>query len=221
MATKDDFRHALEDLQEQVDNAKTIPLTKMLAVDDNVIRGLIKALHDNLPDAMRECESIIRNQDVILEEANQEKTKAAGLTAKARQEWENTQARIKQAENMLNAQAKQFLDTAHANAAQQESQIIAEANNQANTIIAQAKTQAESIIADAQAEAARLVSHEEIMVQAAREAAGLRESTQNEMEKLYDDVHQELNEILVCMDRVFSEEVSKVRTTRQQLDSTY
>ena len=221
MASKDDFRYALADLQSLLDNAKNIPLTKMIAVDETSALQLFQALNDNLPDAMKECESVIQNQDQILEEARQEKKKAADLTKKAQMDWENTQHRIQQAEIDLNAQAQQFLDTARTRAAQQESSIIAEARNCAAEIVAKAQSQAETILSEAQAKADQLVSEEEITVRATKEAAALRESTQTEMEKLCEDVHRELDDILVQMDRIISEDVTRVRAARQQLTATF
>ena len=52
------------------------------------------------------------------------------------------------------------------------------------------------------------------------EAEELRRQTQEEIEKLYTDVYQHIDEVLVQLDRSISEKLTDIRMTRQQIDQS-
>ena len=64
------------------------------------------------------------------------------------------------------------------------------------------------------------MSEQEITARANMEAEELRQSTQQEIEKLYGDVYHHSDEVLAQLDRSISEKLTDIRMTRQQIDQS-
>lgn len=52
------------------------------------------------------------------------------------------------------------------------------------------------------------------------EAEELKQSTKEEIERLYHDVYQHIDEVLAQLDRTISEKLTDIRMTRQQIDQS-
>ena len=78
----------------------------------------------------------------------------------------------------------------------------------------------EVIALDAERRAAQLVSQQEITARANMEAEELKQSTKEEIERLYHDVYQHIDEVLAQLDRTISEKLTDIRMTRQQIDQS-
>lgn len=76
------------------------------------------------------------------------------------------------------------------------------------------------MVQDAERRAAQLVSQQEITARANMEAEELKQSTKEEIERLYHDVYQHIDEVLAQLDRTISEKLTDIRMTRQQIDQS-
>ncbi|MEG2357261.1 MAG: hypothetical protein RSC40_09925, partial [Clostridia bacterium] len=52
------------------------------------------------------------------------------------------------------------------------------------------------------------------------EAEELKQTVQEEVDKLYSDVYRHIDEVLVQLDRSISEKLTDIRMTRQQIDQS-
>ena len=120
----------LEDLEDVLDDATSIPLSKKYAVDVDKIKTIIEDIRLNTPQETKQAKAIVDSRNNILEEAKKE---AADIIAKAQEEARELVAR------------DQITQTAQAEAAD----IIAKAKEQGDAYIADAQNQASDILGNA------------------------------------------------------------------------
>ena len=121
----------LEDLEDVLDDATSIPLSKKYAVDVDKIKTIIEDIRLNTPQETKQAKAIVDSRNNILEEAKKE---AADIIAKAQEEARELVAR------------DQITQTAQAEAAD----IIAKAKEQGDAYIADAQNQANEMVTTAQ-----------------------------------------------------------------------
>ena len=104
----------LEDLEDVLDDATSIPLSKKYAVDVDKIKTIIEDIRLNTPQETKQAKAIVDSRNNILEEAKKE---AADIIAKAKEQGD---AYIADAQNQAsdilgNAtnQANEMVTTAH------------------------------------------------------------------------------------------------------------
>jgi seryl-tRNA synthetase len=119
----------LEDLEDVLDDATKIPMSKKWAVDIDKIKTIIEDIRLNTPQETKQAKAIVDSRNNIIEEANKQ---AADIIAKAQEQARELVAR------------DQITQTAQAEAAD---------------IIAKAKEQGDAYVTDAQNRAAELLSN--------------------------------------------------------------
>lgn len=124
----------LEDLEDVLDDATSMPMTKKSLVDVDKIKTIIEDIRLNTPQETKQAKAIVDSRNSILDEAKKE---AEDIIAKAQAQARELVAR------------DQITQTAQAEAAD----IIAKAHEEGDTYVQDAKNQASEILGDATAKA--------------------------------------------------------------------
>lgn len=132
----------LEDLEDVLDDATSIPLSKRRAVDVEKIKTIIEDIRLNTPQETKQAKAIVDSRNTILEEAKKE---AAEIIKKAQAQARDLVARD---EITKTAQAEATEIIAKAN--EQGKAMVTEAQNQASDILGNATTQANEMVTTAQ-----------------------------------------------------------------------
>lgn len=120
----------LEDLEDVLDDATSMPMTKKSLVDVDKIKTIIEDIRLNTPQETKQAKAIVDSRNSILDEAKKE---AEDIIAKAQAQARELVAR------------DQITQTAQAEAAD----IIAKAKEEGDSYVQDAKNQASEILGDA------------------------------------------------------------------------
>ena len=129
----------LEDLEDVLDDATSIPLSKKYAVDIDKIKTIIEDIRLNTPQEIKQAKAIVNSRNTILEEA---KNEAAEIIKKAQEDARELVAR------------DEITKTAQAEAAE----IISKANDQGRQMVTESQNQASEILSNATAQANEMVT---------------------------------------------------------------
>ncbi len=132
----------LEDLEDVLDDATSIPLSKKSAVDVEKIKTIIEDIRLNTPQETKQAKAIVDSRNTIIEDAKKE---AEDIIAQAH---EQAREMIARDEITKTAQAEATEIIAKAN--EQGRQIVEEAQNQASEILGNSTTQANEMVTSAQ-----------------------------------------------------------------------
>lgn len=132
----------LEDLEDVLDAATSIPLSKKFAVDVDKIKTIIEDIRLNTPQETKQAKAIVDSRNTILEEAKKE---AAEIIKKAQAEARELVARD-EITKVAQAEAAEII----ANATEQGKAIVAEAQNHASETINNATAEANERITTSQ-----------------------------------------------------------------------
>ena len=127
----------LEDLEDVLDDATSMPMTKKSLVDVEKIKTIIEDIRLNTPQETKQAKAIVDSRNSIIEEAKKE---AADIIAQAQEQARELVAR------------DQITQTAQAEAADITAKAKEEgdAQNQATEILGNATTQANEMVTNAQ-----------------------------------------------------------------------
>lgn len=132
----------LEDLEDVLDDATSIPLSKKSAVDVDKIRTIIEDIRLNTPQETKQAKAIVDSRNTILEEA-----KKAGEEIIAKAEADARELVAKDAiTQQAQAQAAQII----AKATEEGNQILENANKEATDTLNAATARANEITTKAQ-----------------------------------------------------------------------
>lgn len=129
----------LEDLEDVLDDATSIPLSKKSAVDIDKIKTIIEDIRLNTPQETKQAKAIVDSRNTILDEA---KKQAEDIIKKAQAEARELVAR------------DEITKTAQSEA----TEIIAKANEQGRAMVTEAQNQASDILGNATAQANEMVT---------------------------------------------------------------
>ncbi len=132
----------LEDLEDVLEEATAIPLSKKHAVDIEKIKTIIEDIRLNTPQETKQAKAIVDSRNTIIEDAKKE---AADIIQKAQEEAREMIARD-EITKTAQAEATEII----ANANEQGRQIVEEAQNQASEILGNSTTQANEMVTSAQ-----------------------------------------------------------------------
>lgn len=140
----------LEDLEDVLDDATSIPLSKKCAVDVDKIKTIIEDIRLNTPQETKQAKAIVDSRNTILEEAKKE---AAEIIKKAQDEARELVARD-EIVKMAQAEAAEIT----ANAKQQGDAMVNEAQQRATELFNNATTQANEMVTSAQNKSKEMLS---------------------------------------------------------------
>ena len=132
----------LEDLEDVLDDATSMPMTKKSLVDVEKIKTIIEDIRLNTPQETKQAKAIVDSRNSILEEAKKE---AADIIAEAQ-----NQARELVARDQITQTAQAEAADIIAKAKQEGDAYIRDAQNQATEILGNATTQANDMVTSAQ-----------------------------------------------------------------------
>lgn len=132
----------LEDLEDVLDDATSMPMTKKSLVDVEKIKTIIEDIRLNTPQETKQAKAIVDSRNSILEEAKKE---AAEIIAEAQ-----AQARELVARDQITQTAQAEAAEITAKAKEEGDSYIRDAQNQATEILGNATTQANDMVTSAQ-----------------------------------------------------------------------
>lgn len=132
----------LEDLEDVLDDATSMPMTKKSLVDVEKIKTIIEDIRLNTPQETKQAKAIVDSRNSILEEAKKE---AAEIIQEAQ-----AQARELVARDQITQTAQAEAAEIIAKAKDEGDAYVREAQNQATEILGNATTQANEMVTSAQ-----------------------------------------------------------------------
>ena len=132
----------LEDLEDVLDDATSMPMTKKSLVDVEKIKTIIEDIRLNTPQETKQAKAIVDSRNSILEEAKKE---AAEIIQEAQ-----AQARELVARDQITQTAQAEAAEIVAKAKDEGDAYVREAQNQATEILGNATTQANDMVPSAQ-----------------------------------------------------------------------
>lgn len=132
----------LEDLEDVLDDATSMPMTKKSLVDVEKIKTIIEDIRLNTPQETKQAKAIVDSRNNILEEAKKE---SANIIAEAQEQARELVAR----DQITQIAQKEAADTI-ARAHEEGSNYVKEAQGQASEILGNATTQANEMVTTAQ-----------------------------------------------------------------------
>lgn len=132
----------LEDLEDVLDDATSMPMTKKSLVDVDKIKTIIEDIRLNTPQETKQAKAIVDSRNSILDEAKKE---ADEIIAKAQ-----AQARELVARDQITQTAQAEAADITAKAKEEGDAYIQDAKNQASEILGDATTKANDMLTNAQ-----------------------------------------------------------------------
>lgn len=132
----------LEDLEDVLDDATSMPMTKKSLVDVEKIKTIIEDIRLNTPQETKQAKAIVDSRNSIIDEAKKE---AADIIAQA-----EAQARELVARDQITQTAQSEAAGIIARAKEEGDSYVREAQNQASEILSNATAQANEMVTSAQ-----------------------------------------------------------------------
>ena len=182
---------ALDQIEDLVESSRTVPLSASIMINKAELLDLLDQAREALPEDLVAADAVVADADAVLGRADSA-----------------AETRIAEA----NSRASSTLDQANERAAQIISDAEEEAErtrsraDEATALVSQARSDAEATIADANAQAARIVSTEnivrmaedrarEIVSEAKRSAASLREGADDYVANSLDELARLISDL--------------------------
>ncbi len=195
----------IDRLKQLADSAGRVPLSGKILLDGHSLKQLLQQLEDSVDPDVRDARSVLDQQDVILKKASQEaETTVRDANATAQSTLEDATRRAQAA--LADAQAR-------------AADMARDAADKANAMVADAQTRSAAMLADAQARAEQLVSENEIVLRANREAQSIFQAARNDSDRYKATVDGQVNELLLNADNSLSQQLDAVRQLRQNFQA--
>ncbi len=165
-----------------IQNAKKVPLTNLVMVDQDALLDLLKRLKGSYDPQLEKADIILSKEKNIIDDAasSAEKTKSEADA---------------QAQAMIN-EANSYAQNTRASADAYAAETAHQAEERANAIIADAKTRSEQTIEDAKARADELVNETTVLARAQAEAEELLNNANEHAAALEQQTQQDLINLL-------------------------
>ncbi len=202
---KSEVFHTVDEMSLALQNARKIPFSDAVMVNQDVMLDLLKKIHASFDPSLERADKIIANEESILNDAS---VKAQKTMASAQE----------QAQGMVN-EANNYAQHTKAGADIYATDVRNKADEQARAVMADAHARAQHMIEDANAQADELVSQTSVLARAEAEAHeilenanqhafALRKQTNTDLMNMLDHVHAsvsaQLNEIRLIRDNIES-----------------
>ena len=132
----------LEDLEDVLDDATSMPMTKKSLVDVDKIKTIIEDIRLNTPQETKQAKAIVDSRNNILDEAKKE---AAKIISEAQAQARELVARDQITQN-AQKEATEIIAKAHS----EGEAYVKQAQNQASELLGKATTQANEMVTTAQ-----------------------------------------------------------------------
>lgn len=186
-----------------VKNAKRIPLTDSVMVNQSTVIDMIKKLIASYDPALETAQKILDNEEHIIVDAQH----------KAEEAMQQAQA---QAQGMVNESNSYAQSTKQAADAYQ-AELQTKAEGEANAMVADAQARAHNMIEDAKAQADELVSKTTVLARAEAQARELLDNANQHAQALRSQTQQDLDGLLGHVDGTITAQLNELRAIRQNL----
>ena len=184
-------------------NAKKIPLTDTVMVNQSNAVDLLQRLISSYDPSLENAQVIINNEAHILADA------------KAKAE-ETIQQSMAQAQGTVN-ESNNYAQTTKHNADAYAEQTRTAAEDEASAMLADAQTRAHHMVEDAKAQADELVSQTTVLARAEAQAQEILENANQHAQALRSQTQQELDGVLGHVDNTIAAQLNELRLIRQNL----
>ena len=184
-------------------NAKKIPLTDTVMVNQSNAVDLLQRLISSYDPSLENAQVIINNEAHILADA------------KAKAE-ETIQQSMAQAQGTVN-ESNNYAQTTKHNADAYAEQTRKAAEDEASAMLADAQTRAHHMVEDAKAQADDLVSQTTVLARAEAQAQEILENANQHAQALRSQTQQELDGVLGHVDNTIAAQLNELRLIRQNL----
>jgi len=184
-------------------NAKKIPLTDTVMVNQSIAVDLLQRLISSYDPSLENAQVIINNEAHILADA------------KAKAE-ETIQQSMAQAQGTVN-ESNNYAQTTKHNADAYAEQTRKAAEDEASAMLADAQTRAHHMVEDAKAQADELVSQTTVLARAEAQAQEILENANQHAQALRSQTQQELDGVLGHVDNTIAAQLNELRLIRQNL----
>lgn len=184
-------------------NAKKIPLTDTVMVNQNEAVRLLKSIISSYDPSLENAQKIVDNEEHILTDA---KHKAE----------ETVQQAMAQAQGTVN-ESNNYAQTAKQNADAYVASTRKSAEDEASAMMADAQARANHMLEDAKAQADELVANTTILARAEARAQEILENANQHAHALRSQTQQELDGVLGHVDNTIASQLNELRLIRQNL----
>ena len=182
-------------------NAKKIPLTDSVMINQSTAVDLLKRIISSYDPSLETAQQILENEEHIL------------VDAKAKAEETIQQAMAQGTVNESNNYAQSTKESADAYAGQTRKA----AEDEASAVLADAQARAHHMVEDAKAQADELVSKTTVLARAEAQAQEILENANQHAQALRSQTQQELDSLLGHVDNTVATQLNELRLIRQNL----
>ena len=182
---------------------KTLMNSENCVVNRSTLEAQLDYLERNLPGTVRKAAEIVKAEETIRTETEQNRKKIL----------EEAQARADAIEADASKQAHEFADQVK----QEANEILERANQEASSCVEAARAEAARMLEDAEKKARQMVEEETIVRRARVESEEIREQAQQESAQLRKNALEFVDHQLVEADRSFSELLNAIRLERNEV----
>lgn len=184
-------------------NAKKIPLTDMVMVNQQQAVDLLKRVIAAYDPSLENAQKIVDNEEHILVDANHKAE-------------ETIRQAMAQAQGTVN-ESNSYAQTTKQNADAYADQTRKAAEDEVSALVADAQARAHNMIEDAKAQADELVSQTTVLARAEAQAREILENANQHAQALRGQTQQELDGVLSHVDNTIAAQLNELRLIRQNL----
>lgn len=184
-------------------NAKKIPLTDSVMINQSTAVDLLKRIISSYDPSLETAQQILENEEHILVDAK----------AKAEETIQQAMAQAQGTVNESNNYAQSTKESADAYAGQTRKA----AEDEASAVLADAQARAHHMVEDAKAQADELVSKTTVLARAEAQAQEILENANQHAQALRSQTQQELDGLLGHVDNTVATQLNELRLIRQNL----
>lgn len=189
----DNIYALLEDLDALLNEGRKVPLTNQYVINRETAIGLVQRIRENLPEEIKEANSLLERKEQLKEEANNE--------------YHNTIAEAESKARALTLDTKQRAD-----------KLLSDAQAQSQQTLEDAQSKAGDTISNAERKAAELVANTSIMLEAERESTRIIAEARTEAQRDRLAALDICEEMLKHVEDVAIDVANKLRDERMNFD---
>lgn len=195
----------IDELTLQVQNAKKVPLTGSVLVNQEDSINILKRIVSSYDPSLEQAVKIIANEEKIIQEAKSHADKTVS----------DAQS---QAQGMVN-EANNYAQSSKANADSYAADTMHQAEERARAVTADAQARAQQMIEDAKAHADDLVSQTTVLARAEAQAREMLENANQHIHALRQQTQRDLGNMLEQVDVNVTAQLDELRMMKQNIKS--
>lgn len=204
----------LDQVAAMVGDARQVPLTANIVINQAQVLELIENAREALPDDLVRADQIVKDASVVLDRADAEAQQTMG-------DAENYANQVREAadtySDQTRAQADGYASEVRAGADQQAAEIEQRAKTQAQGIIDQTKAKGRGLLEEAKNRANELIAQETVYREAQARAEATLAAAQEEARRVSAEYHEYVAGELKRLEDVAAQIAHKARAGREKV----